>query len=239
MTPTPLKKLVPRTPQTRSSKVSTSGAAANEATADRHIIFDTAADRSLLANQAIKDPIILGVLIENLAVEQRRIRQFSAAVLNVISDMEPMLLVACIEQLIDALYRPEAQTRWECLEALSNVVALDPVACDVAIAGTEASLYDEGSGAAHLAAMRFLCAYGALDADRAARVWPFIEEAIQCYHGDPEFQDMLISVTRFASGEIGSAIKRSLRDRMEFDAKNSKGQLGRRASVIIEICGKK
>ena len=214
-------------------------ASAPKTSVERQIIFDPAADRSLLANQAINDSVILGALIENLALDQRRVRQFSAAVLNVVSDMEPALLAAHIDQIIDALYRPEAQTRWECLEALSNLVAFAPDACDAAVIGTEASLYDEGSGAARLAAMRFLCAYGALDAARAAKVWPYIDEGIQCYHGDPEFQDMLISVTQFASGKIGSTIRKSLRDRMDFDAKNSKGQLGRRAAAIVEICGRK
>jgi len=206
---------------------------------DRQIIFDPSADRMELANQAISDPIILETLVENLAVEQRRVRQFSAAVLNVVSEHEPQLLIGSIDQMIDALYRPEAQTRWECLEALSNVVTLAPESCDEAIIGTEASLYDEGSGSARLAAMRFLCAYGALDSVRANKVWPYIDEAIQCYHGDPEFQDMLISVSGFAAGEIGAAVKKSLGERMDFDAKNAKGQLGRRAVAIVELCEKK
>ena len=229
------------TPEKTTARSATKGTQASTDTQSggRQIVFDPSEDRSVLAEKAIADPIILGVLIENLSVEQRRIRQFSAAVLNVISISQPVLLVGSVDQIIDALYRPEAQTRWECLETLSHVVSLNPDACDEAVVGTEASLYDEGSGMAHLAAMRFLCAYGAIDANRAGKVWPFIDEAIQCYHGDPEFLDMLVSVTQFASGEIGTTVKKCLCDRMDFDAKNAKGQLGRRASAIIELCKKK
>jgi len=213
--------------------------AAGSTASDRQIVFDPSADRSELAGQAISDPVIFEALVENLAVEQRRVRQFSAAILNVISEIQPQLLVDSIGQMIDALYRPEAQTRWECLEALSNVVTFAPEFCDDAIIGTEASLYDEGSGSARLAAMRFLCSYGSHDATRAGKVWPYIDEAIQCYHGDPEFQDMLISVSGFAAGEIGEVVKKSLCERMDFDAKNAKGQLGRRALAIVELCEKK
>jgi len=202
-------------------------------------VFDSTTDRTELAQRALANQTIMDALVENLSGEQRRVRQFSASTLNLVSAIEPGRLVSHIPELVDALYRPEAQTRWECLEVLARVVVFDPDSCDDAIIGTEASLYDEDSGLAHLAAVRFLCAYGALNPKRANVVWPFIEEAIQCYHGDPEFQDMLISVTQFATGKIGTAVKRSLSGRMEFDAKNSKGLIGRRAQAIIEICSEK
>lgn len=224
----------------KATKATAKPAAALGASAsERQIVFDPSLDRSELAAQAISDSVILAALVENLALEQRRVRQFSAATLNVISEMEPQLLVDFVEQIIDALYRPEAQTRWECLEVLSNVVPIAPELCDSAIAGTETSLYDEESGVARLAAMRFVCIYGALDVTRADKVWPLIDEAIQCYHGDPEFQDMLISVSGFASGNIGAAVKKKLGARMDFDAKNARGQLKRRAEFIVGLCKKK
>jgi hypothetical protein len=211
---------------------------AAKSTAERTIVFDPSADRSAVAEQAIADPVILTALVENLSIDQRRVRQFSAAALKVVSEIAPDQLIGHIDQLSDALHRPEAQTRWECLEALSNVVALDAAACDAVVQGAEVSLYDEDSGPARLAAMRFLCAYGAHDAKRAGRVWPYIDEAIQCYHGDPEFQDMLLSVIQFASGKVGQTVKDALSERMGFDAKHSKGQLGRRAVLIVEQCSK-
>jgi hypothetical protein len=204
----------------------------------RQIVFDGSEDRAAVAAQATGDPVIMAALIENLSGSQRRVRQFSAATVNQLAAQTPEALAGFINEIADALHRPEAQTRWECLEALSNLVALDPPACEQALHGAEISLYDEDSGSARLAALRFLCAYGALDSRRAQKVWPFIEEAIQCYHGDPEYQDMLISVTQFAHGKIGKTVKEALAARMDFDAKNSKGALGRRAREIVEVCGK-
>ena len=200
------------------------------------IVFDPTVDRSVVAEQAKSNPAILATLIDNLSTEARRIRQFSASALGSISESSPETLVVYIPHIADALHRPEAQTRWECLEVLTRIVSFNPEACDEALLGAEGSLYDEESGTARLAALRFLCAYGALDAKRSSRVWPLIDEAVQCYHGDPEFQDMLISVTGFASGRISKDVKASLANRMEFDAVNGKGALKRRATHIIELC---
>ncbi|MDR2587540.1 MAG: hypothetical protein LBC23_04695 [Coriobacteriales bacterium] len=204
----------------------------------QQIVFDPSADRSAVAEQARANPSILVALVENLSTEARRIRQFSAAAIGVISESDPEILVVYIPHIVDALHRPEAQTRWESLEVLTRVVAYDPAACDDAILGAEGSLYDEESGTARLAAVRFLCAYGALDAKRSAKVWPLLDEAIQCYHGDPEFQDMLISVINFASGKISKDVRTSLASRMGFDATNARGALKRRATQIVDLCKK-
>lgn len=203
------------------------------------IVFDPTADRSVVAEQALANPAILETLVDNLSTEARRIRQFSAAALGTISESSPETLVTYIPHIADALHRPEAQTRWECLEVLTRIVTYNPEACDDALLGAEGSLYDEESGTARLAALRFLCAYGSLDAKRSSRVWPLIDEAVQCYHGDPEFQDMLISVISFANGRISKEVRTSLANRMEFDAVNGKGPLKRRATQIIEICKSK
>jgi hypothetical protein len=213
-------------------------ASAKVSVKDQQIVFDPAVDRSVVAEQARENPVILAALIENLSTEARRIRQFSAAAIGAVSECDPEILVIHIPHIVDALHRPEAQTRWESLEVLTRIVSYDPDACDDAIIGAEGSLYDEESGSARLAAVRFLCAYGALDAKRSARVWPLLDEAIQCYHGDPEFQDMLISVIAFASGRIGKDVRASLASRMDFDATNGRGALKRRATQIVELCRK-
>ena len=62
---------------------------------------------------------------------------------------------------VDALNRPEAQTRWECLDILTALVDYDSRTCDKAVPGAEAALFDEESGPVRLAAMRFLCKLGA------------------------------------------------------------------------------
>jgi len=204
----------------------------------RQIVFDSNSDRFTVAEQAIEDGTVLRQLVKNLAGADRRLRQFSAGAIAVVSERQPELLTPYIVDIVDALHRPEAQTRWECLEALSRVIALDPDAGVDAVSGAEASLYDEENGPARLGAIRFLAAYGALDAKRSSQVWPYIDEAIQVYHGDPEFQDMLVAVIGFASGSIAKPVRQALTERMRFDAENAKGVLQRRAAQIIELCKK-
>jgi len=203
---------------------------------NRQIVFDSNEDRFSVAEQAISDPQVLAMLVENLAGADRRMRQFSAGAIAVVSERQPELLASFIPQIADALHRPEAQTRWESLEALARIVSFDPRAADDAVSGAEASLYDDENGPARLGAVRFLAAYGALDAKRSQKVWPYLDEAIQCYHGDPEFQDMLIAVIGFASGRPAKSVREALAARMAFDAANAKGPLQRRAAQIIELC---
>ena len=110
-------------------------------------------------------------------------------------------------ELVDALNRPEAQTRWECLDVLTGLVEFDSRVCDKAVPGAETALFDEESGPVRLAAMRFLCRLGATTENRSERVWPLIDEGIQCYHGDMEFQDMLVAVVDFSAGSLSSRVK--------------------------------
>ncbi len=186
------------------------------------------------AHEAIQDESKIEKLFENLEGASRRMRQTSASVIAVISREKPQLLTDHISALVDALNRPEAQTRWECLDALTELVALDSRACDKAIVGAETALFDEESGPARLAAMRFLCRLGATTENRSEKVWPLIDEAIQCYHGDLEFQDMLIAVTWFSEGKLASGVKEALAERMSFDATSGKGVLKKRAALIVE-----
>ena len=202
----------------------------------KQISFNNAEDRSQVAGQAIEDLEILEALIENLSSDQRRIRQFSASAIKEVAIQQPNILLKYVPVIADGLHRPEAQTRWECLDTLAYVAPLDPSGMEEVIEGAEASLFDEESGMAHLAAIHFLCAYGAQNAKRAAQVWPLIEEGIQVYHGDPEFVDMLAAVESFASGNIGKVIKEQVRSRMEFDANNYTGTIGRLAVQIVQIC---
>ena len=95
-------------------------------------------------------------------------------------------------------------------------------------------MFDEESGPVRLAAMRFLCRLGATTENRSERVWPLIDEGIQCYHGDMEFQDMLVAVVDFSAGSLSSRVKGELAARMKFDAANGRGALKRRAAQILE-----
>ena len=113
-----------------------------------------------LATTCITNENLLKETVEQLEGSSRRNRQRAASVMCAISKTAPEVLAPFIGDMVDALNRPEIQTRWECLEALSRMVAVDSRACDKAIEGAENALFDEGNDLLHLAAMRFLCALG-------------------------------------------------------------------------------
>ena len=200
--------------------------------------LDTTIPTEEMMRLAIDDPNSFDQLIEILAGESRRKRQYAAGVVLALTREQPELMVPCIEQLTDALYRPEAQTRWQVLEALSILTAYDIDSMDAALEGAASALYDEDSSFVQLAAVRFLCAYGAHDAKRSEKVWTYLDEAIQCYHGDLAYQDMLDCVIAFSQGKISSKVRAALADRVRFDAENASGPLGRRTRAILENCSK-
>lgn len=186
------------------------------------------------AEIALSDDEKLNMLVESLAVSSRRERQVSAAAIHLVAKSDPEKLVGHIDALIDALNRPEAQTRWEVLEALAMLVDFDARSCSKAVPEAETSLFDEDSGPARLAAMRFLCKLGATTQARSEKVWPLIDEGIQCYHGDLEFDDMLVALIEFSKGKLSDEVKTAFIERMSFDATNGKGTLKKRAQQIID-----
>ncbi len=186
------------------------------------------------AEAAINDSAKLEELVEALSSGSRRERQNAATVLALVAKNDPETLVPYGSTVVDALNRPEAQTRWECLDILTVLVDKDSRTCDKAIGGAEAALFDEGSGPVRLAAVRFLCKLGSTTENRSERVWPLLDEAIQCCHGDLEFQDMLVAIVDFSSGKLSASVKDELGMRMKFDAENGKGPLKRRARQIVD-----
>ena len=186
------------------------------------------------ANAAKQDTRTFPELAEALAGSSRRARQNAARKFASQAAKEPNSVLPFAHDLIDALNRPEAQTRWECLDALSSLVEVDAHVCEEALQGAETSLFDEESGPVRLAAMRFLCKLGESSAERANKTWPLIDEGIQCYHGDMEFPDMLVAVTDFAQSKLPDEVKEQLANRVRFDAENGKGALKRKCAVILE-----
>lgn len=195
---------------------------------------DRPADAKTVAGEALADDAKLAELVEKLSVGSRRERQSAAAAIAIVTKEEPMKLVGSIDVLIDALNRPEGQTRWEVLESLAILVDYDARTCGKALPEVETALFDEESGPVRLGAMRFLCKFGATTANRSEKVWPLIDEGIQCYHGDLEFNDMLSAIIDFSKGKLSDSVKRELEARMAFDATNGKGTLQKRATAIIE-----
>ena len=151
--------------------------------------------------QIERDGAALDALIEDLSSSSRRTRQFAARVLALLARREPKILDAHVAELIDALYRPEAQTRWEVLDALAELVPDHAKEIGAAFEGAETALFDELSATLRLSAFHLLCAWGATERGRSKKVWPIIDEAIQCYHGDLEYRDMLGYLHEFAQGK--------------------------------------
>ncbi len=186
------------------------------------------------ATRAIKDEQLLTDLAQQLEGSSRRSRQNAASVFAQVAKTKPEVLLPYLDAFIDALNRPEAQTRWESLDVLTSLVSYDSRGCDKALSGAEAALFDEDSGLVRLAAVRFLCKLGATTENRSEKIWPLLDEAIQCYHGDFEYQDMLVALISFAEGKLSSSVKDGLELRVAFDAEHGKGALQRRSQQIIE-----
>lgn len=206
---------------------------------EKTVVFDPSDDRSVVADQAIADPAILAALVEALSDPSRRVRQFSASALGAVALTQPELLKPFADELGDALHRPEAQTRWEVLDILHALVPVDARTMDKALDGLETALHDENSGIVRLAAFRALASYGATTEHRADRVWPLIDEAIQCYHGDPEFNSMLESLLEFVEGKASKEVRKGVAERMAFDAQETRNPMHVKAQEIVDAARRK
>lgn len=190
--------------------------------------------------QIEQDTSALDTLIDDLSSSSRRTRQFSSRVVLLLAEREPELLVPHIDDMIDALYRPEAQTRWEILDALTLLVPEHAKEIGAAYEGAETALFDELSATLRLSAFRMLCTWGATERGRSKKVWPIIDEAIQCYHGDLEYRDMLGCLHEFAEGKIAGDVAEELAARLHFDAENGKGSyLKARSREIYDLLVKR
>ena len=175
----------------------------------------------------------LSALVDDLSGHSRRKRQMAAHVMLLVAQREPELLSEFIPDLIDALYRPEAQTRWEILDALTLLVPEHAKEIGAAFDGAEAALFDDLSSILHFSAFCLLVTWGATERGRSKKVWPILDEAIQCYHGDLEYRDMLGCLHEFAEGKIEGGVAGELAGRLRFDAESGKGAFikGRSAEI--------
>lgn len=187
-----------------------------------------------------RDKEALAALVEDLSSGSRRKRQFAARVLALLAQRDAEVIAPYISELVDALYRPEAQTRWEILDALTLMVPDHAKEVGAAFEGAETALFDELSSTLRLSAFTFLTAWGGSERGRSKKVWPIIDEAIQCYHGDLEYRDMLADLHEFASGKISGDVAEELAGRLSFDAQNGKGAyLKARSSEIYDMLAKR
>ena len=185
------------------------------------------------------EAVRLKELVGELGGANRRRRQDAAHEIARLAKKDVDQLFDYAGDIIDGLDRPEAQTRWELLDALSEMARVDPGCVEEAFGGAEASLFDEDSSIARLAAFRFLTSYGATSGKRSDQVWKILEEAIQCYHGDPEYRDMLGCLLEMAKGTISDRTAQVMRSRVDFDARHGRGYIKAFSTEIVEAIDKR
>lgn len=173
-------------------------------------------------------------LVEELSGASRRRRQEVAHQLAAAAKARPEIMLEHVDALVDALYRPEAQTRWEVLDALSAIADVRPDLVADAYDGAEASLFDDGSATVRLAAFVFLCRLGTSSPERSDQVWPLLDEAIQCYHGDAEYRDMLVALLGLARGSVSDDTRQALATRVRFDAESGSGYIRSFSAEILQ-----
>ena len=196
---------------------------------------EVAAEAAGQAEEApVYTPELVETLIEGLSGASRRRRQEVGFEIAAIAHVSPELLEPHINALIDALYRPEAQTRWEVLDALTVLAELYGERTFGAFDGAETALFDEDSATVRLAAFLFLTRYASVSPELSDEAWPLLDEAIQCYHGDAEYHDMLAGLLEMVQGNVSEATAKALVDRVGFDAENSASFIKTYSAQIIK-----
>lgn len=176
------------------------------------------------------------ILVEELAGSSRRRRQEVAHKIATVAHADASMVTPFVGSLMDALERPEAQTRWEVLDALTALVDEHAEEVAPAFEAAETALFDEDSAPVRLAGFVFLCRFGATSEERSDQVWPLLDEAVQCYHGDPEYRDMLVALLAFVQGAASAATKAALAERLKFDADNGASYVKSFSAQIIQAC---
>lgn len=189
--------------------------------------------------EALNSDEALHKLIESLSSSSRRERQVASKAVYEVAKKDITKVEDFTKDIVDALNRPEGQTRWEALMTLSLLIQTKGKECAKAIEYAEDALFDESTGSLRLAAFTFLCKIGKTTPSRSLKVWPVIDEAIQCYHGDVEFDDMLNVLVEFSTGKLDPDVKKELASRMRFDSDNAKGNLQAKSKLIIDNVTKK
>lgn len=176
----------------------------------------------------------INAAVAALTGKNRRRRQEASRDVLELCEKNPELILPHLSVLIDALEVGEAQTRWQLMDTLCLLApnAKDDIA--EAFDGAEDSLFDEDSSTVRLAAFRLLAKIGSLNEDLSKRAWALLDEAVQCYHGDVEYRDMLAALIDFAKGAISDDVAKGLADRVSFDAENASGYIKSGSQEILD-----
>lgn len=186
-----------------------------------------------LVEAAMNDEEELKKHIDLIGEGKRRERQISSNVIYEIACRDLSRIEPYTQDIVDALNRPEGQTRWEALQTLTLLVDTQAKKCAKCVEAAELALFDEDSATLRYSAFVFLCKLGQTTEARSKEVWPLIDDAVQCYHGDVEFGDMLDALIEFSQGKLDDEVKTGLAERMKFDAENGTGSLKSKSTTIV------
>ena len=112
--------------------------------------------------------------VSDLAHGNRRERQRAAHGLNLLAQEDVTVVAEVAEELVAALEHTEAQTQWECLNALAEIAVRDPHLVEDAFPVAEELLFEDGSVVTRMAAFRFVARYGAHGHQESERSWPLL-----------------------------------------------------------------
>ncbi|MDO4841284.1 MAG: hypothetical protein Q3982_01210 [Phoenicibacter congonensis] len=192
-----------------------------------------------LVENAMKDDAVLAGYVEQIVDSSRHKRQVASTVVYEVACLDLDKVECHAKEILDGLNRPEGQTRCEVLKTLTLFVDKHAKEAMKSIEAAETALFDENSGPLRLSAYEYLCKLGATSEARSREIWPLIDEATQCFHGDVEFNDMLIALLAFSDGKIDPEVAKELAELMKFDSENATGNLKAKSTEIIANCKKK
>jgi len=175
-------------------------------------------------------------LADALGAPTRALREYASDVLQQVASQNCDLLLKSSAEIIDALDRPESFTRYNILLVLDCFIPHHAPVVSKALYQLEDCLYDEDSKIVRLEAFEVLCHFGATTEARSKTVWGYLSEALRCYHGDPEYMQMLNYLTdMLQTGKVSESVKEGVVRLFIFDAEQGKGMLQRRAQQIIAL----
>ena len=187
------------------------------------------------AKAAARNKKVLSKLVTRLGADRKSERAETAKIVHEVACIEPVRLEPHADQLIAALGHPEAQTRWEVLGALEELAEVKPKLLERVVDPASDSLHDEDSSVVRLAAFRLLAVFGSSSIKRAERVWPLLDEALRCYHGDSEYPGMLTALATLVEGKAPAQVKKEAAELVEPDASHPKAAIGRGARRVFSI----
>lgn len=184
--------------------------------------------------------------IEGLSDAQRRVRQSASQYVLRQVRMNSEVVSEFLPEIVDALYRPETQTRKNMLEVLtvfiknkilvqtevdSSTLKLLSEACDPA----EEALFDELSPQVRLTAFRFFVQLCLLNDRMLEECWGVIRDALSCSYGESTYYDMLKALIPLCKRTLPAHVQEHIIDIVSYDAQGVRGKESLLSAQIMSL----